>query len=629
MALTSQGECGAAGAVARLGRLVAAMVLAGSVLVHAADPTWNYAVQVSARVSSGSPASITLNWPEDTLATDSYQPSYTVFRKAPDADAWGMPAVLRAGQTSYTDSAVTEGVAYEYQVKRSFRDPTNPDADHDAYGYIVAGINVPVVDRRGRAILVVEGRIAETLADRVARFRQDLVGDGWTVDQIVVGAADSPVGIRDQIRTAYYAGEARATALILLGHVPVVRSGNYAPDGHEKRAMPADAYYGDVDGAWIDSTGEGVYDANTIPSDVELQTGRIDFADLEGIGTGLDDVALTARYLDKDHAFRVGTMRLTHRALVGDRTGIDRGRAPAASGYRTFSALYGAENVFLASTEDDVTDEERWVSRLQADSYGWAFGSGGGDFDMATFLGTQGEYKSVTSSDLAAGAQAGFYLMFGSYFVDWAHANNLLRAALASPNAGLGAAWSGRPGFLFPGLGLGDTVGAGVRLTQNNSVLYFSPANAFRRGVHIAWMGDPTLRMEYLEPPGGVTGTRGESSVVLTWQGSQAQADGPVRYHVFRAATADGPFTRLTSEPVSGTAFADNAAPAGATYLVKAVAPTTTASGTYWNMSEGAGWTDGSAGPIRSPATGGGGTVRFAVPLLFTPKPDAELPGPR
>lgn len=638
MALTSDPGCRKRGAgdvtaCARAAKVrvlqVLIVVIACSLggVAHAVDATWNYAVQVSARVSSGPPWSITLSWPEDTLATADYRPAYFVYRKAPESTSWGTPVTLSAGETSYIDGNVTEGVRYEYQIVRQFRDPNNPSANHDAYGYLIAGIRIPVVDQRGRVIVVVEDRVATGLADRVARFRADLVADGWTVTQLVVGAGDSPASVREQVGNAYFAG-VRATALVLLGHIPVVRSGNTAPDGHERRALPADGYYGDVDGTWLDANGDGVFDTNTIPSDVELQTGRIDFAEMDAAGTGLDDLGLTARYLDKDHAFRTGALRFLARGLIGDRTGIDRGRAPAASGYRTFSALYGADNVAVASTEDDATDAERWATRLRTESYAWAFGSGGGDYDMATFLGTHGDYKSVVSSDLAGGAKAGFYLMFGSYFVDWANADNLLRAALAAPDGGLGAAWSGRPGFVFPGLGIGDAVGAGVRLTQNNNGFYFSPTNAFRRGVHVAWMGDPTLRIDYVAPPGGVTGARVESSVQLNWQPSPEEADGPIGYYVYRATSADGPFERVTSQPVDGATFTDTAAVSGGTYLVKAVALTTTGSGTYWNTSEGAAWTDTSA-PVRSPATTGGGTVKLAIPLLFTPKLDAEQPGPK
>jgi hypothetical protein len=60
-------------------------------------------------------------------------------------------------------------------------------------------------------------------------------------------------------------------------------------------------------------------------------------------------------------------------------------------------------------------------------------------------------------------------------------------------------------------------------------------------------------------------------------------------YHVYRAETADGPFTRLTDSPISGTSYTDSApisfdAPI---YMVRALALQTNPSGSYLNPSEG------------------------------------------
>ena len=74
-------------------------------------------------------------------------------------------------------------------------------------------------------------------------------------------------------------------------------------------------------------------------------------------------------------------------------------------------------------------------------------------------------------------------------------------------------------------------------------------------------------------------------TVTLNWSGS---ADSVLGYHVYRAASATGPFARLTGSLVTGTSFVDTNAPAGAgTYMVRAVKLQTTPSGTYFNPSEG------------------------------------------
>src|SRR3954466_10449520 len=127
-----------------------ALFALGTSIATAVDGTWNYAVEISATVSTEAPWSITLTWPEDTQAGPEYSPAYTVYRKAPDATEWGPATALGAGQTSFVDRDVTEGARYEYRVVREFRHPRFSIWDHDGYGYVLAGINVPPMHQRGR-----------------------------------------------------------------------------------------------------------------------------------------------------------------------------------------------------------------------------------------------------------------------------------------------------------------------------------------------------------------------------------------------------------------------------------------------------------------------------------------------
>lgn len=584
--------------------------------LHAADAAWNYAVQLSAEVTS-SPAEVRLSWPEDTWATASYKPSYAVRRKDPGASAWGAAVSLGAGVTSYVDRGVQSGKAYEYEVARTFQNPAEPTRDHVGYGYIRVGIDAAFQDHGSRVLLVIEDRVATGLADKVARLRDDLLAEGWLVTSLTVGAGDSPVSVRQKIAAAYNAASPRPQALYLLGRIPVAKSGStwtqyaglgppYAgpedliprsPDGHEPRALPSDAFYADVDGVWTDANNDGIYENDAIPSDVEMGVGRVDFSDLPALRPLGDDLALTGRYLDKTHAFRRGELNFERRALIGDRVGLDWGRAPAASGYRNFAAFYGSDKLLRANTEDSATDAERWITRIRNESYGWAFGSGGGAPNAIASLGLDGAYKSLFNDDIASGTRVGFYFLFGSNFVDWAVTDNLLRSALASNTGGLGAAWSGRPGFILHGLGLGDVVSNGVRATQNNNaVAYLSARNAFQRAIHISWIGDPTLRLFNPRPPASVSGTRSGAAVTVNWQPPGGSGSG-TRYLVYRASSADGPFTRLTATPVDGTRYTDSASPGGSTYLVRAVMTERTGSGSYENASGGVRWT--------SPAGGG------------------------
>src|SRR5690242_4076501 len=134
-----------------LGGVVAAVLLSYSIVpLFALDPQ-DFTVQVSAIVQAV-PAQITLQWPTGPFAS-----SYVVSRKLVDAQQWDVRSTLPGSATTFSDSNVVLGAAYEYQVQESQTDGTQ------AYGYIYAGIQVPFPGSRGRAILVVDSTYSADL----------------------------------------------------------------------------------------------------------------------------------------------------------------------------------------------------------------------------------------------------------------------------------------------------------------------------------------------------------------------------------------------------------------------------------------------------------------------------------
>src|SRR6185436_2207069 len=154
-----------------------------------------------------------------------------------------------------------------------------------------AGIEAPLVENRGKVILLVEVSQEASLAGELSRFEEDLTGDGWSVVRADVSSSDTPANVRSTIQGIYRADPASTKALILFGHIPVFRCGNLNVDDHESRPWPADTFYGDVDGYWENP--------DTIPSDVDLMVGRIDFANMPV--TGWSETDLLRNYLNKDH----------------------------------------------------------------------------------------------------------------------------------------------------------------------------------------------------------------------------------------------------------------------------------------------------------------------------------------
>ena len=565
------------------------------------EKTQEYAVQVSAEIQA-SPPQIALRWPQDAFAMPD---SYTVYRKAPAATAWGPGTVLPGTVTSFVDANISVGTVYEYQIFK-----TNSALLYSGYGYVSAAIEAPLVEARGRVILVVDGTHAAGLAGELARLEGDLVGDGWTVSRREVARGDSVVSVKSLIQAGYNADPANVKAVFLFGHVPVPYSGNFAADGHapaHQGAWPADVYYGDMDGTWTDRSvnntnaeysrnwnipGDGKFDQSLLPSEVELQVGRVDLSNFTAFDKS--ETELLRQYLDKDHNFRHGLITAQRRGLIHDSVGVRDGEAFAASGWRAFAPLFGPDNV-------TVVPVGQWFPTLTAQSYLWAYGCGGAAFFTIAGLGSSGNYNEGTTWDFATNdTRAVFYMLYGSWLGDWDSTDNIQRATLGTQTYGLACAYSGKPHWFFHHMALGETIGYSTRLTQNNPTngLYRNKINDAARMVHVALMGDPTLRLHPVAPPSALAGVSDDGGVSLSWEPS---TDTVLGYHVYRAATPAGPFARLTSSLVSASFFTDaSPSPGTYTYMVRAVKLEQTPSGSYFNGSQGV-FATVNVGPATAP----------------------------
>jgi hypothetical protein len=436
----------------------------------ALDPMWVFTVQVTANVQKD-PAQITLSWPvEQGNAPGQFVvSSYTIYRKAKTETSWGLPiAILPGSATNYTDFAVTAGAGYEYQIVKQAT--AYGRFYYTGYGYIFSGIEVELTENRGTTILVVETNATASLSNELAQLQTDLIGDGWQVISHGVSSSDSPAYVKSLVVADYNADPANVTAVFLFGHVPILQSGNLNYDGHGTRPMPVDAYYGDVDGDWSALP-------DYLPSDVELEVGRVDFFNMPGAGASIpfpNETELLRNYLNKDHNWRVRAISVRRLALMADRFGnSDNGEPKAASGYRNFAPFVGLEtsdplqgNVIQADVSDVAYATNRWICMLTNGTYLWTYACSGGFDTGISSLGLHGDYSDVWTTDVVNGdAKAVFYMLEGSHFGNWDVADNIERAALATPSMGLAVcSIAGHPHWFVHHMGLGETIGYGTRL---------------------------------------------------------------------------------------------------------------------------------------------------------------------
>ncbi len=555
----------------------------------AQTPSQREAVELAATVQA-SPARITLSWPAFAGATN-----YTVYRKTKEQQTWGSSVASLGGSTTqYTDNNVATGVYYEYKVVRT--------GGGTGSGYLATGIDLAPVEDRGVMVLLVASNLANGLVDELQQLAEDLRNDGWGVIRHDVPASTSVPNVRALVQADYNAAPDRVKAVYIVGHVPVPYSGALSPDGHPEHngAWSCDGYYGDMNGTWTDNSvnaigamdarnhnvpGDGKFDQSDFPSSLELQVGRVDFANMPAFPSS--EMELVRNYLNKAHAFKRRQFVPQARGLVFDN--LQWVANPlAGSAYRNVSTLVGASNV-----TNCYPYAQSFSTYINGQSYLWTYSSGGGWWDNADNIGSTAGYAAMDFGGV-------FNMSMGSYFGDWDVTNDFLRAPIAGGD-GLTSVWSGMPHWYFQHMGMGDNIGYSAWITMNNQTLY-TPQNGGWQGpqynrVHLALMGDPSLRMFMVAPPSNLQVGNSAGQAAFTWSAAPGAVDG---YHVYEVALGTGALVRLTNAPVMQTNFSSPAVPfvAGKRYMVRTVKLQTTNTGRYYDLSLGTQATASSASVI-------------------------------
>ncbi|MGV3773383.1 MAG: hypothetical protein ACO1QB_10815, partial [Verrucomicrobiales bacterium] len=546
----------------------------------AQDPR-RYSVELSV-VINRNPAEIRLSWNGDGNATE-----YVISRKPLEGKEWNLVAALTGSQTSWTDTQAASGSVYEYQVIKK----TN--IGFTGYGYTAAAIDRPLVDNRGRALVIVEQSLIAPLDFELQRFAQDLAGDGWTVEQKPVSASASPASVKEMIKASYNQAQGALKAVILVGHVPVPYSGNIAPDKHEdhRGAWPADAYYADINGDWTDHSvnsttaerpvnrnipGDGKFDQSIIPSPVEMQVGRIDLSSLTcyvNKPVSRNEVDLTRQYFNKNHAFRQAQLQVQSRGIIYNDVAPVPPEPAIAYAWRTFTSLLGSANVEAIGTGD-------FLPKSKDQYYLWGAATSGGGWTYANGV--------STADELAVHNMKVIFTFFcSSYFGDWNNESNYLRAILANAGGPLTTAYGSRPTWLCHGMGVGETIGHASIVTMDNKEGGLYPPHLLGTGmVHTSLLGDPTLRMVPVPPPTSLSGRIENGNLMLSWNASPAPS--LARYYIYKSQSRLGGFVKIGETEPGQTSFAISSFSPEDVFQVRAVNLTTGNNGSYYNASQGA-----------------------------------------
>lgn len=508
-----------------------------------------------------------LEWPATAGIT-----SYFI-KKREKGQANYKPLFSLAGNvTSYRDTNVVAGKIYEYHITRQ-NNTSNVAAP------IAAGINVAPTHYRGGVILVIEASLQSSLSTEIDRYQADLMDEGWSVASLWVSSQSKPDSVKLAIKNVLSTmPDIKFRSLVLIGRVPVPYAGYLAPDGHTPDhlgAWPADVYYGDLDGVWTDNIinateasgtrndnvpGDGKYDNSSLPGAVELEVGRIDLSDLPAFPKS--ETELLRQYFDKNHQFRRGTLPYVRRGLIQNNFG-SYAEAFGQSGLNNFCRLFGRDSVFYLP----------YKATLQQASYLCSYGCGAGHYQGASGIGTTSELVNENHQTI-------FTMVFGSYFGDWHNSNNYLRAALASGQT-LTNCWAGRPVWYIHHMAVGETIGYGARISQNNSSEFTAGYGA--TGVHVALMGDPTLTLLPYEGIDTFYAKVIKDSLYLNWEGLTSEVQS---YYVYQKK--GNRYELITPVAINGTQLSLGCVKKGSyEFMVRPVRLETTGSGSYYNLGAG------------------------------------------
>jgi hypothetical protein len=523
---------------------------------------------------------ITVSWTSYTY-TGVTLTGHTVHRKLKNATTWGNAiATLSGTATQYVDNNVAANTYYEYRVTRT------ASGVGTAYGYVASAIGLDPIEYRGRMVLVVDNTYTAPLSSQLAGLEADLKRDGWKVDRIDVSRTDAPSVVRGQIQAIYNTDPANVKSVLLVGRVPIYRSGTVNPDGHTAQSWVCDAYYGEMTSAWATPP-------TTLPSAVELGVGRIDFSNLLAFSP-LTEEGLLSNYLTKLHNYKIRQFTATQdKMLIQENFPIQCPNDPFAEvAYRTAGPLVGVENITTIPTYN-----QRWDSR---DGEGWLWGyyNGGGSYPAADGAANTTN-MSTTSNNVI------FNMSHGSYFGNWwaptglgigswnNNQNNLLRSTVASGNA-LTNVWATVPAWFFHHMGMGDPIGYSTMMTMNNitNPLLYLPLN-LNAGclspnsstIWVSLIGDPSLRMNYIAPPSDLNASVDGSNITFTWTASThpGGVDGYYLYQIIDGVPTRAHPTLITGNTITGTFNSSN----GTEYMVRAVKLENNRSGAYHNLSLG------------------------------------------
>lgn len=134
------------------------------------------ALEVQVTAATTSPV-ISLNWPSITGRRDPVYVTRTELTATGRGSAKSF--TLATNATTLGDTNAVIGKRYEYLVSQRFYNGAGTSITRKVL--VAAGAELPLVENRGRVLMLVDSTMASSLTNELGAFAADLNRDGWTV----------------------------------------------------------------------------------------------------------------------------------------------------------------------------------------------------------------------------------------------------------------------------------------------------------------------------------------------------------------------------------------------------------------------------------------------------------------
>ncbi|MCJ7827075.1 MAG: C25 family cysteine peptidase [Demequinaceae bacterium] len=217
-------------------------------------------------------------------------------------------------------------------------------------------------DASANVLVLVNQELFDPLAPELTTLEDDMRNESWHPAFSVIPSTTAEE-LRGFLQAIY--AEQPFSGVFLIGTFPFIKSSAYLDDNGADWAGPADLYLMDLDGSWIDTDGDGLYDRledGAGDREPEIFVGRLNAQHVDIFGES--EVDLMKRYFARNHAYRTGGLATQDAAVYATYAHHHYGRYDSASAswsQNEIDAMVG----LLPETEVFIFDDEPDGERLE------------------------------------------------------------------------------------------------------------------------------------------------------------------------------------------------------------------------------------------------------------------------